>query len=343
MIVDMSSIKRFLILIVILLATSRPEPALAHPGRTDSEGCHVCRTNCDKYGVPWNERHCHGGGSAPSPTPSVAENTSPTSPPQTDSAPPTSSPTPATQPEVTPTPTVSPTLKVTITPSPKPSKPTPVIKKNTPTPTPKVSKKTKDKLNELRSTTQPQKGTTWTDLIKTQTNKATLSPAKSTPTANTSSNQNQLSGLGLYSIVSVVDGDTIKVRVGNKFESVRLLGIDTPEIKDPRKQVQCFGLAASKKMGEMVSGKTVRLEDDKTQGDRDKYQRLLRYVFLTDGTNVNAEMVKQGYAFSYRQYPTKMLDELNRYERDARENNRGLWGSCQIEENGVTRSTSTEK
>lgn len=161
-------------------------------------------------------------------------------------------------------------------------------------------------------------------------------------TAGIVAGQNQPVGPGLYPVVSVVDGDTIKVRMGNKVEIVRLLGIDTPEIKDPRKQVQCFGLSASKKMGELVSGGTVRLEDDKTQGDRDKYKRLLRYVFLPDGVNVNAVMVKEGYAFSYRQYPTRMLSELNRYESDARDNNRGLWGSCQIKEKGNIRSTNAE-
>ena len=45
-----------------------PQLAVAHPGRTAADGCHYCRTNCDKWGVPWNERHCHGGYTAPTPT-----------------------------------------------------------------------------------------------------------------------------------------------------------------------------------------------------------------------------------------------------------------------------------
>ncbi len=45
----------------ILLAVSLPQIVYAHPGRTASDGCHYCRTNCDRWEVPWNERHCHGG------------------------------------------------------------------------------------------------------------------------------------------------------------------------------------------------------------------------------------------------------------------------------------------
>lgn len=134
----------------------------------------------------------------------------------------------------------------------------------------------------------------------------------------------------LFKVVKVVDGDTITVNIRGKNESVRLLGIDTPETVDPRKTVQCFGREASSKMKEFVSGKFVKLVDDSTQGNKDKYSRLLRYVYLPDSraTFVNGEMVKQGFAFSYRQYPTKMLDRFNAWEKYARESNLGLWGAC---------------
>ncbi|PIZ97330.1 MAG: hypothetical protein COX78_04670, partial [Candidatus Levybacteria bacterium CG_4_10_14_0_2_um_filter_35_8] len=116
----------------------------------------------------------------------------------------------------------------------------------------------------------------------------------------------------LFRVVKVTDGDTIMVNVRGKNESVRLLGIDTPETVDPRKPIQCFGKAASDKMKSFVLGKYVRLVDDATQGNRDKYKRLLRFVYLPDSkaTFINGEMVKQGFAFSYRQYPTKMLDKF---------------------------------
>lgn len=86
----------------------------------------------------------------------------------------------------------------------------------------------------------------------------------------------------VFKVLSVVDGDTIKVDVRGKKETIRLLGIDTPETVDPRKPVQCFGKAASDKMKSFVSGKSVILVDDATQGNRDKYNRLLRYVYLPD-------------------------------------------------------------
>src|SRR2546429_383079 len=81
---------------------------------------------------------------------------------------------------------------------------------------------------------------------------------------------------GYYPVILVEDGDTIKVRVSGKAETVRFIGIDTPEVKDPRKPVQCFGRAASAKTHELLDGKSVRLEGDPQNSDRDKYHRLLR-------------------------------------------------------------------
>jgi endonuclease YncB( thermonuclease family) len=132
----------------------------------------------------------------------------------------------------------------------------------------------------------------------------------------------------LFKVVSIIDGDTIDVMIRGKAERVRLLAIDTPETKDPRKPVQCFGNEATKKMQSFVSGKYVRLVDDRSQGNRDKYSRLLRYVY-EDKTFINREMVAQGYAFSYKQYPTKYLNEFNKLEQQAREKNLGLWNKCQ--------------
>lgn len=136
----------------------------------------------------------------------------------------------------------------------------------------------------------------------------------------------------VFKVLKVVDGDTIQVDVRGNKEMVRLLGIDTPESVDPRKPVQCFAKEATGKMKSLVNGKSVILIDDSTQGNRDKYSRLLRYVYLPDSvrTFVNGEMIKQGYAYSYRQYPTKMLAKFNNFEKYARERNLGLWGSCSL-------------
>jgi micrococcal nuclease len=73
----------------------------------------------------------------------------------------------------------------------------------------------------------------------------------------------------------------------------------------------------------MVEGKGIRLEYDWQK--RDKYGRLLAYVYIEDGTFLNAEIIKQGYGFAYTKYPFKHLDDFRQYEREAREHNRGLW------------------
>jgi micrococcal nuclease len=120
----------------------------------------------------------------------------------------------------------------------------------------------------------------------------------------------------------VVDGDTI---ILNNGERVRLIGIDTPETKHPRKPVEYFGKEASAFTKKMVEGKEVRLEYDWQQ--RDKYDRLLAYVYLMDGTFLNAEIIKQGYGHVYTKSPFKYLEQFRQYEKEARENKRGLWAN----------------
>ncbi|MEX0933619.1 MAG: thermonuclease family protein [Candidatus Paceibacterota bacterium] len=138
-------------------------------------------------------------------------------------------------------------------------------------------------------------------------------------------------------VVRVVDGDTINVEINGKVESVRYIGIDTPETVDPRKPVQCFGVEASKKNKGLVEGKMVRLEKDIT--DRDKYDRLLRYVWLGD-TLINQTLVEQGYAKSYSYPPNvKYQDKFVAAEKKAREDKLGLWTACTSETPAVTPAT----
>lgn len=101
--------------------------------------------------------------------------------------------------------------------------------------------------------------------------------ASSVETAATSTGQ-------LYKVSQVVDGNTIKVDLNGTIETIRLIGINTPETVDPRKPVECFGKEASDKAKALLSNTNVSLEADPTQGERDKYGRLLRYVFMEDGT-----------------------------------------------------------
>ncbi len=131
------------------------------------------------------------------------------------------------------------------------------------------------------------------------------------------------SGQTFFLCTRVIDGDTIVVDINGKQERVRLIGVDTPETVHPEKPVEYFGKEASEFTKRMVEGKKVRLEYD--WQDRDKYGRLLAYVYLTDGTFLNAEIIKQGYGFAYTRFPFKYLEEFRGYEREARENGRGLW------------------
>ncbi len=127
-------------------------------------------------------------------------------------------------------------------------------------------------------------------------------------------------------VTRVVDGDTIIV---GARERVRLIGVDTRETKHPQKPVEYIGREATAFTKKMVEGKRVRLEFDQANtkiGHKDRYKRTLAYVFLEHGTFLNAEIIKQGYGFAYTRFPFKYLDKFRRYEQEAREQNKGLWG-----------------
>lgn len=141
-----------------------------------------------------------------------------------------------------------------------------------------------------------------------------------------------------YSVTSVVDGDTIKISMNGKEETLRLIGIDTPETVDPRKPVQCFGKEASNKAKELLSGKKVRIEMDATQDDRDKYGRLLAYTYREDGLFYNQYIIEQGYAHEYTyNTPYKYQAEFKAVQKSAQENQRGLWSPSTC--NGDTTSS----
>ena len=121
-------------------------------------------------------------------------------------------------------------------------------------------------------------------------------------------------------VAKVVDGDTLILSNGEK---VRLIGVDTPEMAHPLKPVQYFAKEASSFTKKMVEGKEVRLEFGWQR--RDKHERLLAYVYLKDGTLLNAEIIKQGYGFAYTRFPFKYLEEFRLYQKKAKENRQGLW------------------
>ena len=123
----------------------------------------------------------------------------------------------------------------------------------------------------------------------------------------------------------MVDGDTIHALVDGEDESVRYIGIDTPEV-DPSIGVECFGKQASERNRELVGGERVRLVFGAEEPDR--YGRLLAYVYVGDEL-INAEMVAGGYARTLEIEPnTDRAPLLNRLEQEAANAGRGLWGAC---------------
>lgn len=136
---------------------------------------------------------------------------------------------------------------------------------------------------------------------------------------------------GPYDVAKVVDGDTLDVMIEGQKLRIRLIGINTPETVDPRKSVECFGKEASDKAKEILAGKKVFLEADASQTDRDKYDRLLRYVFLEDGTNFGLLMIREGYAYEYTyDAPYKYQKEFKAAQKEASDAGKGLWakGAC---------------
>ncbi len=137
--------------------------------------------------------------------------------------------------------------------------------------------------------------------------------------------RDDVADLYVYTVTRVVDGDTLEVQLGTTTEKVRLLGIDTPELRDKREVVRCFADVAKQKTTELVSGKQVRLEADDTQDDRDRYRRLLRYVYVGD-VLVNRELVAQGYAYEYTyRVPYRYQQEFKSLQMEAKEQKMGLW------------------
>ena len=130
-----------------------------------------------------------------------------------------------------------------------------------------------------------------------------------------------------FRVIKVIDGDTIQVLVGGKKETVRLIGIDTPDTVDPKMEVECFGKEASDKMKSLLNDKSVVLKNDPNVSERDKYGRLLRYIFLKDDTNVNKLMIQEGYAheYTYESNPYKYQSEFRLAEKKAQDQKKGLW------------------
>lgn len=125
-------------------------------------------------------------------------------------------------------------------------------------------------------------------------------------------------------VMSVIDGDTIEVSTGGQTYRLRYIGMDAPEWDEP------WGSEATAANAQLVAGRTVYLERDVSETDR--YDRLLRYVYLADGTFVNAELVRLGWATA-KAYPpdTKHQGVLVAREEEARQAQRGMWAASPAE------------
>jgi len=147
-------------------------------------------------------------------------------------------------------------------------------------------------------------------------------------------------------VVKVVDGDTVDVSISGQVMRLRLIGLNTPETKDPRKPVECFGKEASDQAKKLLNGKTVSLETDPTQGNVDKYNRFLRFLWIDGKILYNLQMIQDGYAFEYTyNLPYKYQEQFKQAQRDAREKERGLWNpnACGGELKPVSEQPQTEQ
>lgn len=176
-------------------------------------------------------------------------------------------------------------------------------------------------------------GFLWFGWNKTQPAKPNPSmlPAPSVETVQEATTTASASINGERALVTkVVDGDTVEISTG---QTVRLIGIDTPETRDPRRPVGCFGKEASNETKNLLSGKEVILQKDVSETD--KYGRLLRYVYLplsnVQVLFVNDYLVREGFAKALTFPPDiKYNEQFRQAEREAREERRGLWERCDM-------------
>ena len=132
-------------------------------------------------------------------------------------------------------------------------------------------------------------------------------------------------------VVRVVDGDTVHVRIGGREESVRLLGIDTPETHKPGTPIECGGPQASAHLAKLLpAGTRVKLEPDPTQDREDRYGRTLAYVRLPDGRLAEDAQLAAGWAtvYVFAGKPVARDQEFRRSQAAARAAQRGVWGAC---------------
>ncbi len=139
-------------------------------------------------------------------------------------------------------------------------------------------------------------------------------------------------------VVEIVDGDTVKVFTSSDGKlTVRLLGIDTPELETSLRArregvADCLAVEASAALSGLIAGKDIKLELDTNKDSYDKYGRMLAYIFV-DGANINQQMIEQGYAYeyTYRAEQYKYQKQFKSAQKQAEAKRVGLWapGACE--------------
>ena len=131
-----------------------------------------------------------------------------------------------------------------------------------------------------------------------------------------------------FSVAAVIDGDTIVVRGSGERYTVRLLGIDTPEMARGKEVApECFAREATRRAKELLRGQKVRLETDPSQARYDQYGRLLAYVHTREGVMVNETLVREGFAreYTFKGRPYRYQERFRNAEAQARAEARGRW------------------
>lgn len=165
------------------------------------------------------------------------------------------------------------------------------------------------------STSDPAKG-------ESRSEKGSDEPRRSSSTTSATADTK------LYRVIRVVDGDTVKVDI-NGEESVRVIGIDTPETVHPDKPTECGGPEASAAARELLDGQSVAVVYDKTQDRRDRYGRLLAYLDIPGSGDFGEAMLRKGHAEEYTYAaPYQRRETYRAAEKEARSAGRGAWGSC---------------
>ena len=138
--------------------------------------------------------------------------------------------------------------------------------------------------------------------------------------------------VGYYDVLSIADGDTITVDMEGKKEKIRFIGVDTPEVAHNSGEVsQCYGDKAKAFMEASIDGKRVKLVADDKGSNRDKYGRLLRYVYNYQNLSLDETLVSEGYGFAVDGFNYSKKESYLGLMAQAEQNRKGLWAVCEID------------